>query len=154
MGLDSGTIKKMRDLRANKVSLSEIQKQTGISKPTIIKYTKDVMVKKPKPAGATNVVEMIEKSEKPTKPDVPIEDYEVEFVDDESNSQEAVIDVKGFPINRKLCLTAKNITLWDCFKQIYPQWDGDISDFVNEAMDFTFKALKMEMKISIGGISA
>ena len=154
MGLDAATIKKMRDLRANKTSLSEIQKQTGVSKPTIIKYTKDVQVKIRKPLGATNVVGMIENSEKPQSPATPIEDYNVEFVDDETGSQEAVIDVKGFPINRKLCLTAKNITLWDCFKQIYPQWEGDISDFVNESMDYTFKALKMEMKISIGSVRA
>ena len=152
MGLDDATIKKLRELRANKVSLSEIQKQTGISKPTIIKYTKDVEIKKPKSTDAQNLGSMIESSAGPRRPEVPIEDYDIEFIDSVDGSHEAVIDVKGFPINRKLSLTAKNVTLWDCFKRVYPDWDGDISDFVNESMDLAFKALKLEMKITIGGV--
>ena len=154
MGLDAETIKKIRNLKAQKLSLAEIQKQTGISKPTIIKYAKDVVIKIPKPPGAANVASMIEDNINPQQPEVPIEDYPVEFIDAGTGSEEAIISVKGFPINRKLSLTAKNITLWDCFKRVYPNWDGDISDFVNESMDLAFKALKLEMKITIGGIAS
>ena len=49
MGLDAETIKKLRTMKKNKATLSMIQKETGISKPTIIKYTKDVMIEKPVP---------------------------------------------------------------------------------------------------------
>ena len=154
MGLDSETVKKIRELKAKKMSLSEIQKETGVSKPTIIKYIKSTPQRKPKKPPSTEVSSMIENSEAPQRPAETIEDYDVEFIDPLGSAHETVVDVKGFPINKKLFLTPKNITLFDCFKRVYPNWDGDISDFVNESMDYTFKALKMEMKISIGGISA
>ena len=151
MGLDDATIKKLREMRSKKMSLADIKKETGISKPTIIKYTK---TKRVKPANAPNLESMIESSTGPKRPEVPIEDYDVDFIDSGAGPHETIIDVKGFPINRKLSLTAKNVTLWDCFKRVYPTWDGDISDFVNESMDLAFKALKLEMKITIGGIQS
>ena len=151
MGLDDATIKKLREMRAKHMSLIDIQKETGISKPTIIKYTKK---RKPKPADAENLGSMIDSSASPQRPEVPIDDYDVEFIDSGAGPNETIIDVKGFPINRKMSFTAKNITLWDCFKRVYPDWDGDFSDFVNESLDLAFKALRLEMKITVGGIAS
>lgn len=145
--LDASTIAEMRNLKKQGKTLSQIREKTGISNATISKYTKNVKADNQIEEEITTSIPF---GEKPKPPVQHIEDYEVEFLDPKSKPQEALIEVEGIPVNRKISLSPKNLLMWDCFRKTYPQWDGDLSNFINESMDCTFKALKMNMKITIG----
>jgi len=145
MGLDSATIQKMRDLRKNKKSLSDIQKETGVSKPTIIKYTKGIKVTRHLPPAPPQ----------PIASPVEVVDDEIfidstpTIVDSETSPQDAIVDVIGIPVNRKIQLTPKNLTMFQWFKTKY-NWSGDISDFINDTMEYFFtKGLGAEMQVII-----
>jgi len=147
--LDSAKIAKLRTLKKQGKTLDEIKMETGVSTATISKYTKNIKADNPLEETATQTTPQIPFGEEPQTPQQP-EDYEVEFIGSRPKAQEALIEVEGIPVNRKISLTPKNLLMWDCFRKTYPQWDGDLSNFINESMDCTFKALKMNMKITIG----
>lgn len=147
---DASVIAQMRTLKKQGKTLPEIREETGASLVTISKYTKHI-----KAENQTEEIEIQKPSltsipEQPQNPAKPIQDYDVEFIAPITDPHEALIEVQGIPVNRKISLTPKNLTMWDIFRKTCPQWDGDLSDFINESMDCTFKALKMKMKVTIG----
>jgi len=147
--LDTPTITKLRNLKKQGKTLEEIKTETGISTATISKYTKNIKPENPMEETAVQTPSRIPFGEQPQQ-STQTEDYKVEFIGPTAKPQEALIEVEGIPVNRKISLTPKNLLMWDCFRKTYPQWDGDLSNFINESMDCTFKALKMNMKITIG----
>lgn len=63
--------------------------------------------------------------------------------------EEAIVEVKGFPVGQRIYLTPKNVTMYQWFKSKY-KWDGDLSDFVNDCMDYFFReGIRARMEINI-----
>ena len=52
---------------------------------------------------------------------------------------EAIIEVEGVPVGTKIRLTPKSLLLFDWFKAKYG-YEGDISDFINDAIEDFFRA--------------
>jgi len=59
---------------------------------------------------------------------------------------EAVVEVEGVPVGRKIRLTPKNLALFDWFKARYG-YDGDLSDFINDAIDDFFRSRGYSLKV-------
>lgn len=148
--LNSSIITKIQTLRRQGKTLKEIKKETGVSMPTLVKYTKAVNEEQQKPASNAQKTPL-PITEEPQFQESSIEDkYDVEYIGPTVGPQEALVEVEGIPVNRKISLTPKNLLMWDCFRKEHPQWEGDLSNFINESMACSFKALKMKLKITIG----
>ena len=59
---------------------------------------------------------------------------------------EAIIEVEGVPVGTKIRLTPKSLLLFDWFKAKYG-YEGDISDFINDAIEDFFRARGYEVMI-------
>lgn len=63
--------------------------------------------------------------------------------------QEAIVEVEGVPVSRKVQLTPKNLTMYGWFKKRY-NWNGDLSDFIDDTMTYFFESkLGAQMQIII-----
>ena len=164
--LDSSTIKKIRSLRKQGKILEEIREETGVSLGAISKYCRRVKVgsvrrmissdpleqeldaevqdlrREAKWLGRElsiarmkqNIVEI--KQESTQRIDEPLEsENAVKYIAD---PEEIIVEVEGLPVSGKVQLSTKNLMLFDRFRTQY-QWDGDLSDFVNVAMEYFFK---------------
>ena len=143
-------ITKIQNLKKQGNTLEEIKKETGVSMPTLVKYTKTIKTEKQQSEIEAQKQQSAPTLETPQTTEPTTEDYDVEYLNPTVGPQEALIEVKGIPVNRKISLTPKNLLMWDCFRNEHPQWEGDLSNFINESMDCTFKSLKMKLKITIG----
>lgn len=155
--LSSEEIAGVKTLKENGYSLKDIEEKTGFSIPTIIKYTKGVKKKRKKPSNSpppsgpqleeenNQNLELPEDSPENSTLELPIDQNIEPIVDD----REALIEVKGLPVGKTIQLTPVNYTMWQWFRTRY-QFVGDISDFVNDCMDWFFKdCVHAKMKIDI-----
>jgi len=58
-----------------------------------------------------------------------------------------VVQIEGFAPGKQIFLTAKNILMFQWFQSKYKNWHGDISDFINEAIDYFFRSSNWQVKI-------
>jgi len=141
--LNTQQIAQIKQLKKQGNSLGKISRTMGISVPTVRKYCKAIKANRStkNPPPIENIIETEE----------PIIETETSPIDPQDPTQEAMVEVKGFPVGKKIFLTPKNITMYQWFKSNYPHWDGeDLSDFINQAMGFFFtEGLNAKMKVEV-----
>ena len=152
-------------------SLHKIRKETKHSFKTIKKYLEDNTVKENKPIkdeisinkNEGSIVESTQVKNEPPKiipqpnPISITTEFEPEIIIESLQEatavkpDEAIVEVRGVPIGKKISFTPKNLTMWEWFTSSYQGWENtDISDFINECMDFYFKkGLGAKMKIEV-----
>jgi len=65
------------------------------------------------------------------------------------SEREALVQVRGIPVGKKILITPKNLTMIQWFQSKYA-WKGDLSDFINDAVEFFFSdGLHAKMQVSI-----
>lgn len=177
--LQSKQIQEIKKLKEDGLTLKAIRKETGYSIPTIIKYlkqkpddgAKEKTTKQIEPSTKPKIAKKIKrKSKKSTKkslldmgdlpathveppqspadlPDslIPYDQKDEPFVE----PREVSLQVQGIPIGKKILLTPKNVTMIQWFQARY-DWDGDISDFINQCIEYFFKeGLHAKIKVEI-----
>ena len=158
-------IDKIQDLKREGNSIAQIKRETGVSRNTVIKYSKGIIVDKPegeeestqrvavplehvtRKANAT--VQAPKKPQEEPEEDFSnlLEDTPVEYV---PNAEDVVVEVAGIPVSRKVQLNPKNLMMFGWFKERY-NWEGDLSDFLNDTMTYFFEnrlGAKVEINIS------
>lgn len=60
--------------------------------------------------------------------------------------EEVIVEVEGIPSGRRIRLTAKNLMYYDWFRSRY-SYDGDLSDFINDAIEDFFKSRNWTIKV-------
>jgi len=155
--LNSKEIAQIKKLKEDGYSLKDIEEKTSFSIPTIIKYAKGIKKKRKRPPRLLPSPESQSQEETEQNPRLPKDPPEdsVPTVPTEPNleslveAREALVEVKGVPVGKKILLTPKNLTMMQWFQARY-NWEGDISDFVNQCMEFFFKeGLHAKMKVEI-----
>jgi len=147
--LDTETITKMWNLKKQGKTLAEIKKETGISNATIVKYTKNIKPTELKQEETPSEEPIIQQPRKPqTQVFVP-ESLESAPIEPVISPEDVIVEVRGIPINKKIQINPKNLTLYEWFRAQY-RWDGDLSDFVNDTMEYFFsKGLNAEMQVIV-----
>lgn len=145
------TIKKY--LEPDDVESSEDPIDDGISKENSIIEDDQVKTGNPKRKDPFSI-----KTEFDLNPQIPTQSSRSSPVYDHSEleesfikPEEAIVEVRGIPIGKKIQFTPKNLTMWEWFKSQYQGWENsDISDFINQCMDYFFKTgLGAKMKIEV-----
>ena len=158
-------IDKIQDLKREGKSIAQIKRETGVSRNTVIKYSKGIIVDKPEgeeesaQRGVVPLEHVARKANATVQaPKNPLEEPEENFsdlledtrVEYIPNPEDIVVEVEGIPISRKVQLNPKNLMMFGWFKERY-RWEGDLSDFLNDTMTYFFEnklGAKVEINIS------
>ncbi len=57
------------------------------------------------------------------------------------------IQIEGFAPGRQVFLTPKNILMFQWFLAKHPKWEGDLSDFINQAIEAFFNSINWKIKM-------
>ena len=60
--------------------------------------------------------------------------------------EEVILEVEGIPVGRRIRLSPKNLMFYDWFRTKYG-YGGDLSDFINDAIDDFFKSRNWTIKV-------